>query len=273
MLDVRPLDPFGWEVDLDVSAGVSDDEREELVRLYDAGHLLLFRRQDVSAADQVRIAAWFGPVLDEDNSGYVSRDPAIGGLGSSELAPHSDLACTPHPLLGLTLYAVDVVDGESSTRYIDAVAAARELPDHLRERARGREAMHLWPKDLARRQRSDDAPDDWPGATHPILMTHPRTGDEILYVNGHQTDRVVGFEPEASDDLIDALFAHLYDDRFAYEHRWRGGDLVAWDNLALQHARRPLTGDAPRTLRRVVIADQGYQELMPPELAAYYASG
>jgi taurine dioxygenase len=273
MLNLRPLEPFGWEVDLDLAGEVADDHRDELVRLYDDGHLLLFRGQQLTADDQVRIAEWFGPLLEEDAGGLLSPDPAIGGLGSTELAPHSDLACTPHPLLGLTLYAVDVVDEQSSTSYIDAVGAARELPDDLRARVRGREAVHLWPTNLASWQRSQDAPPDWPGATHPVLMTHPRTSAEILYVNGHQTDRVVDLAPDESGEVLDALFAHLYDERFVYEHRWRGGDLVAWDNLALQHARRPLAGDAPRTLRRVVMADHSYQELMPPELAAYYATG
>ena len=57
-----------------------------------------------------------------------------------------------------------------------------------------------------------------------------------------------------------------------YEHHWRNGDLVIWDNVALQHARPPIADGTRRTLRRVVCGTP-YQHLIPPEVAAYYISG
>jgi taurine dioxygenase len=64
---------------------------------------------------------------------------------------------------------------------------------------------------------------------------------------------VIDTLPKAeSDELLDVLFAHLYRSERLYEHDWRAHDLVAWDNIAVQHARPNVTLDGPaRTLRKV----------------------
>ena len=68
------------------------------------------------------------------------------------------------------------------------------------------------------------------------------------------TARVVEIDdPEESEALLQELFAHLYGPANTFEHAWRSGDLVAWDNLAVQHARGPVQQDGPtRTLRKVI---------------------
>jgi len=80
------------------------------------------------------------------------------------------------------------------------------------------------------------------------------TEDEVLYVNEMQTERINDLEHDESDELIAALFAHLYSGEFTYEHQWQLGDLVVWDNVAVQHARRD-PSEGPRTLQRVTLAD------------------
>jgi taurine dioxygenase len=40
-----------------------------------------------------------------------------------------------------------------------------------------------------------------------------------------------------SAELLKELFATLYAAERRYEHIWRRGALVIWDNLAIQHAR------------------------------------
>ncbi len=68
-----------------------------------------------------------------------------------------------------------------------------------------------------------------------------------------QTDRILDLpEPEAGA-LLEELLAHLYRPEHLYEHDWRPGDFLFWDNWSLQHARPD--GDENRTLRRVVIGD------------------
>jgi taurine dioxygenase len=66
------------------------------------------------------------------------------------------------------------------------------------------------------------------------------------------TKEIAGLDPQESEELLEALFAHLYRSEFIYEHHWRQGDLVCWDNIALQHARPNVQIEGPaRTLRKV----------------------
>lgn len=272
LFDWRVLSPFGVHVDLDLSQEISDAAIGLLRGLYDEHHLLVFSDQKLSHEDQARVAAWFGPVLAEEAAAYVSTDPAVGGLGSDELPFHSDLSCSPHPLLGLSLHAVEVEDGSTSTIFVDAMRAAAALPDELRERLKDLHSLNLWPRSLSARQRAADAPEGWPGTAHQLLMPHPRTGGAILYLNASHTDRIVELEAEQSEHLIQALFARLYAAENRYEHRWRKGDLLVWDNLALQHARPAVAPGATRTLQRVTIGTHSNIELMPDELWAAYRS-
>jgi taurine dioxygenase len=53
------------------------------------------------------------------------------------------------------------------------------------------------------------------------------------------------------------LLGYIYAPDNLYEHHWRTGDLIVWNNLALQHSRARVETDAPRTLRRLVLTDPG----------------
>src|ERR1019366_4025766 len=158
-----PLSPFGARVDLDLSNDVSELKVDELRSLWDKNHLLFFPNQRLSFADQVRVSGWFGPLLDENKEAFISVDPQLGGAGLGRLAFHSDLACSPHPLVGLSLYAVDVTDNATSTVFVDVVAATASLPDELRQEIEGLHVVLLWPLSFSHRQRSSSAPDSWPG--------------------------------------------------------------------------------------------------------------
>jgi taurine dioxygenase len=74
----------------------------------------------------------------------------------------------------------------------------------------------------------------------------------LLYVSQQATIEILGLPPEENEALLDELFTHLYDPAFVLEHRWHEGDLVVWDNIAVQHARAAVRLDGPeRTLRKV----------------------
>ena len=270
--DWQTLSPFGVYVDVDLSEKLSSDGIDSLRALYDEHHLLLFTGQKLTCEEQARISSWFGPVLPDTSAAYVSTDPDVGGLGNDELPFHSDLSCSPHPLLGLSLHAVEVEDGATSTIFVDAMRAAAAIPDDLRNRLKQLHSLNLWPRSLSRRQRSADAPEGWPGTAHELLKPHPRTGAAILYLNASHTDRIVELDPEQSEALIQELFAHLYAAENRYEHRWNKGDFIVWDNLALQHARPPITPGMTRTLQRTAMGIYSNKDLMPPELLAAYRS-
>ena len=94
-------------------------------------------------------------------------------------------------------------------------------------------------------------------------MRHPTTGQELLSVNEMQTDRIIGLDEPESEETLEALWALLYAPENTYSHQWRVGDLVVWDNIAVQHGRPAPPRHEPRTMRRVTMAEYSVFDLVP----------
>jgi taurine dioxygenase len=263
-MEIWPLsDALGVEVrGLDLRAPLAADELGALRDAWRRAHLLLVRDPGLPERDQIRFVANFGPVLDESMQGeggasYVSNRRPDGFAREGELYFHSDLAFTPAPLHVLSLYALEVPAGGSPTLFANAGLAARTLPARLRERASGLRARHLFDlvsqrQDL--RYRLEQFPDA-AQAVHPLLVEHHATREPILFVSQMQTDRILGLPDAEAEALLEDLLAHLYRPEHVYRHDWQTGDLLVWDNWALQHARPPFDSAEPRTLRRVVAGE------------------
>lgn len=257
----RPLSPFGAEVDLDLP-GAQPGAAGTLRELFDRRRLLAFREQHLSGDDQKRVGSWFGPV-DEGKPAMF-----LDGLGTGPLSFHSDQTSSPHPFVGLSLHAVDVSEGMTSTVFVDGVMAASTLPSALRDRVEGLRALHVLPVSIAERVRAVDALDR-PNAVHPVLLEHPRTKETILFVNT-RTDRILDMGPEEGETLLQDLFEHLYSGVHTYVHYWYKGDFVVWDNLALQHGRPAIPSGVRRKLQRVAIGDNPDLSRVPAEVIASY---
>jgi taurine dioxygenase len=254
-----PLSPAGGVIveDLDLAGDLAPHE-DELRALLREHQMLCFRAPGLRGDDQKRLLACFGPLVDEsfDGSGwsFVSNVEPGGVLGDGPFLFHSDLEFTPEPLWVLSLYAVELPDVPTSTRFANGARAAAHLDTELLAAIDGRTAIHVFPLLEGRgdaRYRVRDLDDGAPRAEHPVLLTHPVTGERILYVTAMQTDSIVGLADDDSEALLARLWAELYAPDNVYEHEWHLGDLLVWDNLALQHARGAVTGR--RTLRRVPV--------------------
>ena len=110
-----PLEPFGIELELDLRRELQRRRAAEFRRLYELHDLVLVRGPVLTMDEQMRVCELLGPVLMSD-TGLMSKDTAIG-LAGVELCFHSDYAYSPEPLQAISLHAVDVVDGETSTRF------------------------------------------------------------------------------------------------------------------------------------------------------------
>lgn len=271
-MELRPVsDALGIEVlGLDLTREVSHHDRERLRRAYADHHLLRLHCPGLSDDDHLRFAALFGPLWDEMTSrglcSYVSNVREDRIIDKGALLFHSDLAFTPIPTLGISLYAVEVPADGAPTFFANAVRAWSRLPAPLRERLSPLTGRHLF--DLTS-QRGDvpykleSHPENEPRAEHPLCMRHPDSGREILYASRMQTDRILELPADESDAILAELFSTLYSPDNIYEHRWRAGDLLVWDNLALQHARDDMPEVEARTLRRVTLATAGVADQVP----------
>ena len=93
-----------------------------------------------------------------------------------------------------------------------------------------------------------------PGLAHPVIIRHPLSGKEILYVNAGFTHRINELPDAESKALLDSLYAHVADERFLYRHSWKVGDVLIWDNYSTQHLASSDYGpDQHRMMWRTVV--------------------
>ena len=265
MIDMTSAPTLGVAVDLDLREIGDEATRTHLRALYAEHHLLRFKDQSLTIEQQIAVMELFGEVLKQrkDAVGFITNEAVKENfLGASELAFHSDLAFSPKPYHGISLHAVQVDNGRTSTRYIDSADAYDRLPAALKEEVEGLEALHVFGANLAGRNLSD-TPDHLPRQVHPLVWRHPKTGRKILYVSYNQTASIVGYDKARSDDLIERLFEYSYPPHAIYDHRWYIGDVVIWDNIAMQHARGDISEVGVRRLQRAVIGEAGFFEQYP----------
>jgi taurine dioxygenase len=271
-VQTTPLGPgFAVEVTgIDPASPVSEADADQLRALLDQHGLLVLRRPGLSAADHLRFVGLFGAIYDEarDESGMSYVSNVIGVFPTGRLLFHQDFAFTPYPHPVQSLYAEEVRGRVAPTLFVSTVLAYRGLTPEQREGWAGLTAVHA--RDATRRGSGDDEfvrvklrelpnGDDqasYPRAQHPVIPRHPRTGEPLLFLNEYHTSHVVELEPEAGEQVIQEACAVLYAPEAVYAHQWREGDLVVWDNIALQHARAEVRPDTRRTLRRVLVNDR-----------------
>ena len=229
-------------------------------------HLLLVRGDVVPGPTHTGFVGRFGPLVPERQLwGYVSNVRPDGIVREGALLFHSDFAFTHAPVRNISLHALEVPADGAPTLFADAARAARVLPPDLRARLAGRHVVNVYdfhrPDDQP--MRIADADPRSPRWEHPVLATHATSGVEVVMANELHTDHIVGMPRAESDALLAALFAVLYAEDNILEHRWRVGDLIIWDNIALHHGRRDIPKHEPRTLQRVTLGDYTPWELVP----------
>lgn len=265
MASIRQLEPFGIEADPRLIAEAPD----ELRRLFDEQGLVLIRGLDLSMEEQKALCRIFGPVLDTPHENFVvSNVREDGYLGVQELLFHHDLSYLPAPYVGGALHAIEVGDGATSTRFASGTRAWARLPAELQERVAPLNALHVKLRVFDRPNSLGDLEPGDVAAVHAVVGKHQRTGAPYLMVSEQLTACIAGLSEKDSAELLQDLFARLYAPDNVYEHHWRKGDIIIWDNLAVQHARGPLS-PAPRSLQRVSIARIGYAQMYPTDLGIF----
>jgi taurine dioxygenase len=265
---VRPLSPaLGAEI-VGVDLGKEIDD-PTFARIRDAWHqnlVILLRDQKLSEEDEVRFAARFGPPAVIHTKQFVHNHPAvmlisniredgkpIGALPDGEMHFHTDQCHQERPAMASMLYALEVPSAGGNTLFANGYKAYETLPDAIKQRIDGRKALNAYDYDTAAMKRGTRLAEGVPSCVHPVVRTHPATGRKALYVNRLMTVRIEGLSPQDSDELLDVLFDHQERREFIYEHVWRPGDLLMWDNRCTLHARTDFSPDERRLMRRVTI--------------------
>ena len=152
---------------------------------------------------------------------------------------------------------LEIPPGGTSTTFVSGDLAWRALSADLRAELQDCSAAHVF-------DAAEEFGFDWPrfDTRHPVCLRHPKSGREVLFVNETHVSAIEGLSPSRSAEVLPILFDALYAPERRYDHEWRPGDLVVFDNLAVQHARTRAAdpSEGRRVIRRVQIGEIGFAQ-------------
>jgi taurine dioxygenase len=264
---LRPLSAaLGAEIlDIDLRDPIDEALKQTFLDAWHRHLVLLLRNQTLDEDAQVRFAESFGvPAKVTSGRAFSVKHPSvmlvsniredgkpIGALPDGEMHFHTDQCHQETPAKATLLYAIEIPSKGGNTLFANAYAAYETLPEDIRQRIAGRRALNAYTSDtMLRSANYDDAKSSY---WHPVVRTHPATGRKALYVNRLMTREIEGLPRDESDALLQKLFDHQEQPKLVYEHVWRPGDILMWDNRCTLHARSDFSAGERRLLRRVTI--------------------
>ena len=173
-----------------------------------------------------------------------------------ENAWHSDVTWRAEPSLGSILLAREVPDCGGDTLFANMHLAYERLSDPMKTFCEGLTAVHDIARVFAKRlgKRPEELHDTYPPMRHPVIRTHPETGERAIYVNTAFTSHIEGLAESESRWLLDHLFATAKDAEIQCRFRWQAGSVAFWDNRVCQHFAASDYFPARRVMERVTIA-------------------
>lgn len=279
-LEIAPLSgALGAEIrGVDLSKPLDDETVAAIDAAWMEHIVLLFRDQELHEDDQTAFAARFGDVgvrarpaerrpegADYNDaimlvSNVKENGRYVGSLPDGEMWFHHDMCYDPAPYKGTFLYAMELPSTGGNTLFANMYKAYDALPMATRARLEGKRALQIY--DFAMREQVDISGDIARYKHHiqPVTVSHPVTGQRALYVNPLITARIEDVDADESRDLLAELFEFTRNSEIIYEHEWRTGDLVMWDNWCSCHARTDFPATERRVLRRCTIKGQPLHE-------------
>jgi alpha-ketoglutarate-dependent taurine dioxygenase len=254
------------EVDLERA-----QDRETLSRLLHEYLVLIFPRQTLSKAGQVRVARLLGtptpahPVVPGEPD-FPEILPLDGAKGGRNARWHTDITFVLRPAAASVLVADVVPSWGGDTLWSDARSGYERLAAPLRAALDELRAVHritplaYWGEPADSALNRIDAKALAAEATsvvpvvHPMVRVHPVTDRRSLFVNPGFTSHIVGLSRIESEHLLRLCYEHLAQPELTFRHRWQAGDVVIWDNQATLHYAADDYGHSERRLRRVTVA-------------------
>jgi taurine dioxygenase len=257
-------------------AGLFRDVKGELLK----HKVLFFRDQDISRADHVAFARRFGELEDHP---VVGSDPDHPGLvriykdlnsppEHYENAYHCDATWREIPPMGAVLRCVECPEVGGDTIWVNMAKAYEDLPEGIKARIADLRARHSIEYTFGAAmpiEQRHALKARYPDAEHPVVRTHPETGEKVLFVSGFATHLVnyhtpanvrygQDFAPGASD-LLNYLTGRAAIPEYQVRWRWQKNSVAVWDNRCTQHYAVQDYWPAIRKMERAgIIGDKPY---------------
>jgi len=241
---------------IDLSRPLPDVAMGTIEAAFDVHSVLLFRNQRLNPAQLTAFARRMGEPRVIPYLGHYAHPehPEImlvtnirengRNIGHADAGRvwHSDMSYMADPPRATMLYAIEVPEEDGAplgdTLFASAVAAYDALPAETRQRIDGLEAIH---RISGRRKATGTGTEDnaarerYPDSVHPVARPHPVTGRRAIFVNEGECVGIVDMADAEALPLLTDLARRVTRPEHQYRHQWRTGDLVIWDNSAVQH--------------------------------------
>ena len=241
--------------------------------------VLFFRDQDITRAEHVAFARQFGELEDHPVAGSDPEHPGLVRIYKNPDQPndryenswHSDTTWREKPQFGAVLRCVECPPVGGDTMWANMVLAYEKLPQHVKTQIAGLRARHSIEASFgavmpAEKRLALKA--QFPDAEHPVVRTHPETGEKILFVNAFTTHFTNFHTPEhvrvgqdytqGMSQLLQYLINQAAIPEYQVRWRWKPNSMAMWDNRSTQHyavmdyppcyrkmERAGIIGDAP----------------------------
>lgn len=273
-----PVIPTGAALGAEVITGdlrvLDDDGFARVVRAWHDHAVVLFHDQTLADQDLIAFSRRFGDLdiapVQENGRRFVDGMPeiyivsnvkmngeAIGSLGDGEAVWHTDMSYLAMPPKASMLYALEVPPRGGNTSFCSMYAIYESLPAALKARIAGLTIKHDGTYNSGGYVRQGVTPTGdprtSPGALHPLVCTHPETGRRLLYLGRRRNAYIAGLDLAESEVLLDELWSYVARPEMAWEHIWRVGDLVLWDNRCTMHRRDAFDPASRRVMHRTQI--------------------
>lgn len=270
-LDIRPMTPaIGAEIH-GVDLGADDiGNCIPAIRAALLEHgVIFFRDQDLSQEQHIAFARQFGELEIHPATPKGQENPEVLRIAhgpesrGKENNWHSDVTWREKPSLGSILLAREVPDCGGDTLFANMHLAYERLSDEMKRFCEGLTAVHDISRVFAGRlnKTTEELHEKYPPMRHPVIRTHPETGERVIYVNTGFTSHIEGLSKEESSWLLDHLYKTAWDVEIQCRFRWKPGSVAFWDNRVCQHLAVSDYFPARRVMERVTIAgDKPYFE-------------
>lgn len=244
-------------------------------------HKVLFLRdQDITRAEHVAFARRFGDLEDHPVAGSDPDHPGLVRIYKDLSSPpehyenawHCDATWRDAPPMGCVLRCVECPEVGGDTIWANMVKAYEDLAPAVKAQIEGLRARHSIEATFGAAmpmERRHALKAQFPDAEHPVVRTHPETGEKILYLSGFAT-HFVNFHTPANvrygqdfapggSNLLNYLIGRAAIPEYQVRWRWSPGSVAIWDNRSTQHYAVQDYWPAVRKMERAgIIGDRPY---------------
>jgi taurine dioxygenase len=252
LININPLSAvMGAEITgVNLSSTIDKKIKNLLLKAITDFSVICVRGQNLKPKDLVNISKIFGTPKK-----YFIKNATVEGIPEvievtnrskdSDRKPkvyashwHTDDSYRSKPATLTFIYPETLPKNGGGTDFINCYSVYDKLPAKIKNKVSNLRAVHKWQsrRNVSQVEKlSTDEEKLTPPVEHPLIRTHPISGEKSLYINPNRIDHITGFDEHDSDELLDELYHFSFQSKFQYNHSYKKGDLVIWDNRCTMH--------------------------------------